>query len=95
MKDFLNNLKITKEIVTIIIGFIAAIITCYSFYQSNKTELEFIKKTTLRTMIWSDSIPIKDRLEACDNYVKSGYNSETKKYCEKLLEKEFNDYGKN
>ena len=89
MKEFLEKLKITKEIITIIIGFIAAIITCYTFYNSNKTELEFIKKTTLRTMIWSDSIPLKDRLEACDSYVEAGYNSETKKYCEKLLEKEF------
>lgn len=89
MKEFLEKLKITKEIITIIIGFIAAIITCYTFYNSNKTELEFIKKTTLRTMIWSDSIPLNDRLEACDSYVEAGYNSETKKYCEKLLEKEF------
>lgn len=89
MKEILEKLKITKEIITIIVGFIAAIITCYSFYNANRNELEFIKKTTLRTMIWSDSIPLKDRLEACDNYVQSGYNSETKKYCEKLLEKEF------
>ena len=41
-------------------------------------------------MIWSESIPFKDRLEACDNYIKAGYNSETKKYCEKILEEEFN-----
>lgn len=90
MKEILDKLKITKEIITIIIGFIGAIITCYSFYNANRNELEFIKKTTLRTMIWSESIPFKDRLEACDNYIKAGYNSETKKYCEKILEEEFN-----
>lgn len=95
MKELLEKLKITKEIVTIIIGFIGAIITCYSFYISNRSELELIKKTTLRTMIWSDGVPIQDKLEACDSYLKEGYNSETKKYCEKLLEKEFNEYGKN
>lgn len=89
MKELLEKLKITKEIITIIIGFIGVIITCYSFYISNKNELELIKKTTLRTMIWSDGVPINDKLEACDNYLKAGYNSETKKYCEKLLEKEF------
>lgn len=89
MKELLEKLKLTKEIITIIIGFIGAIITCYSFYISNKNELELIKKTTLRTMIWSDGVPLNDKLEACDNYLKSGYNSETKKYCEKLLEKEF------
>lgn len=89
MKELLEKLKLTKEIITIIIGFIGAIITCYSFYISNRNELEVIKKTTLRTMIWGDGIPINDKLEACDNYLQSGYNSETKKYCEKLLEKEF------
>ena len=89
MKELLEKLKFTKEIITIIIGFIGAIITCYSFYISNKNELELIKKTTLRTMIWSDGVPINDKLEACDNYLEAGYNSETKKYCEKLLEKEF------
>lgn len=90
MKELLEKLKLTKEIITIIIGFIGAIITCYSFYISNRNELELIKKTILRTMIWSDGIPVKDKLEACDDYLKAGYNSETKKYCEKLLEKEFN-----
>lgn len=90
MKELLEKWKITKEIFTIIIGFIGAIITFYSFYLSNKNELELIKKTTLRTMIWSEGIPIQDKLEACDSYIKSGWNSETKKFCEKLLEKEFN-----
>lgn len=90
MKEFLEKIKLTKEIVTIIIGFIGAIITCYSFYLSNSNKLALIQKTTLRTMIWSEGIPSKDKLEACDSYLELGYNSETKMYCEKLLEKEFN-----
>ena len=90
MKEILEKLKLTKEIVTILIAFIGAIITCYSFYQANSEKLQLIQKTTLRTMIWSEGIPVKDKLEACDSYLKLGYNSETKMYCEKLLEKEFN-----
>lgn len=89
MKELLEKLKITKELLTIIIAFIGAIITCYSFYKSNSDKLQLIQKTTLRTMIWSEGVPIKDKLEACDSYLKLGYNSETKMYCEKLLEKEF------
>lgn len=89
MKNFLEKIKLTKEIITIIIGFIGAIITCYSFYLSNKEELNIIKKTTLKTAIWSVGFPLQDKLEACDNYIQAGYNSETKMYCEKLLEKEF------
>lgn len=89
MKNIIEKVKITKEVITIIIGFITAIITCYSFYLSNSNRLKLIEKTTLRTMIWSEGIPLKDKLEACDSYIKLGYNSETKMYCEKLLEKEF------
>jgi len=89
MKEFFEKIKLTKEIITIIIGFIGAIITCYSFYRSNEESLKLIQKTTLRTMIWSEGIPIKDKIEACDSYIGLGYNSETKKYCETLLEKEF------
>lgn len=89
MKEILNKLKITKEIITIIIGFIGAIITCYSFYISNSNRLQLIQKTTLRTMIWSEGVPLKDKLEACDSYISLGYNSETKMFCNKLLEKEF------
>lgn len=89
MKEIFEKLKITKEILTIIIGFIGAIITCYSFYLSNSNKLKLIEKTTLRSMIWSEGIPINDKLEACDSYLELGYNSETKMYCEKLLESEF------
>lgn len=89
MKNIVEKVKITKEIISIIIGFITAIITCYSFYLTITNKLTLIEKTTLRTMIWSDGIPLKDKLEACDSYLKLGYNSETKMYCEKLLEKEF------
>ena len=95
MKEFLEKMKITKEILTIIIGFIGAVITCYSFYRSNQDSLKLIQKTTLRTMIWSEGIPLQDKLESCDSYINLGYNSETKKYCEKLIEKEFKEYGKN
>lgn len=91
MKEFFDKLKITKEILTIIIGFICFVITCYSFYQYNNENLKLIQKTTLRTMIWSEGVPIQDKLEACDSYIALGYNSETKKYCEKLLEEEFKD----
>lgn len=91
MKILLEKLKITKEIITIIVGFIGIIIAGYSFYQANSNKLNAIEKTTLRTMIWSEGIPNKDKLEACDSYIKLGYNSETKKYCEKLLEDEFKE----
>lgn len=91
MKSIFEKLKLTKEIITIIVGFISMIIACYSFFMSNNDKLNAIEKITLRTMIWSEGVPNKDKLEACDSYIKLGYNSETKKYCEKLLDDEFKD----
>lgn len=90
MKKLLDKLKIYKEIIVMFVAIITFIITCYKLYDSNVEQLELIQKTTLRTMIWSEDIPIHDRLEACDSYIALGYNSETKKYCEILLNKEFN-----
>ncbi len=89
MKDILEKLKMTKELATIIVGFIGVIIVGYTFFESNSGKLKAIEKTTLRTMIWSEGVPIKDKLEACDTYLDLGYNSETKMYCEKLLQEEF------
>ena len=90
MKQFLDKLKMTKELLMLIAFFIGIIIAGYTLLMSINTRLSAIEKTTLRTMIWSEGIPNKDKLEACDSYVGLGYNSETKMYCEKLLEKEFN-----
>ena len=89
MKKVLEVLKTGKELILIIVGIITLIITVYKFWDNNGKQLELIQKTTLRTMIWSDDIPMHDRLEACDSYLSLGYNSETKRYCEMLLDKEF------
>ena len=89
MKKFVDALKTGKELIIIIAGIITLIITVYKFWDNNSKQLELIQKTTLRTMIWSDDIPMHDRLEACDSYLALGYNSETKRYCEKLLDEEF------
>lgn len=89
MEKFINKLETYKKGLMIIVGIISVIIAVYKVIENNNTQLSLIQKTTLRTMIWTEDIPMHDRLEACDSYLDLGYNSETKKYCEKLLEKEF------
>lgn len=90
MKKVLEKLKMGKELVAIIVAIIGIIIGAYKMYESNSNRLEMINKTTLRTLIWAEGIPHRDKIEACDEYLSYGYNSETKLYCEKLLQKEFN-----
>lgn len=89
MKKMIEKLKMTKELVLIIVAIIGFIISAYKMYETHTKQLEMINKTTLRTLIWADGIPIRDKIEACDNYLSYGYNSETKLYCEKLLQDEF------
>lgn len=86
MKKLLEKLKMTKELIIMIIGIVSVIITCYRMYEDFAKDLSLLQKTTLRTMIWSDGVPLHDKLEACDSYLSLGYNSETKIYCEDLME---------
>lgn len=94
MKRIVEKLKIGKELIIMIIGLISIIITCYKMYDNFTNDLSLLQKTTLRSMIWSEGVPHHDKIEACDSYIKLGYNSETKTYCEIILKKEFNN-GKN
>lgn len=91
MKQILEKIKMGKEIIAIIVGIIGIIIAGYKLYDSNTKQFELLQKTTLRTMIWSEGVPKRDKTEACDSYLALGYNSETKMYCELLLKEEFKD----
>lgn len=89
MKKVIDKLKTFKELVVMIVGVISVIITCYKMYDNFNNDLSLLQKTTLRTMIWSDGVPLHDKIEACDSYIKLGYNSETKAYCDILIKEEF------
>lgn len=91
MKRVIEKIEIYKKLLGYIISILGIIVAVIVFYLNTITTLNTIQKTTLRTMIWSEGIPMRDKLESCDTYLKLGYNSETKRYCEKLIEKEFKD----
>ena len=91
MKKTIEKLDMYKKIIGYVMSVIGILWLAFSFYNNTMTSLNTIQKTTLRTMIWSDGVPMHDRLESCDTYLKLGYNSETKKYCEKLIEKELKE----
>lgn len=85
--------KITNKMKLLIIwgGWIIAVLTflwtVLGIYYKFNENLKIIQKSTLRNTIWNENIPMHDRMESCDSYLKLGYNSETKKYCNELLEK--------
>ena len=91
MKKVIEKIENIKKLSGYITAFIGSIVAVVIFCINVNNTLNNIQKTTLRTMIWSDGVPLRDKLEACDSYLGLGYNSETKKYCEKLIEKEFKE----
>lgn len=86
MKKLTENIKMYQYLLTIVVAILGSIWFVYNTYNSFNENLKIIQKSTLRNTIWNENIPMHDRLESCDSYLKLGYNSETKKYCNKLLE---------
>lgn len=85
--------KLTKKVQLLLMwgGWLVAIVTIlwniFGEFTRFENNLKVIQKSTLRNTIWNETIPMHDRLESCDSYLKLGYNSETKKYCNRLLER--------
>lgn len=83
IKEKINNYKFFIGILVAFISFIWGLAITYYKFNEN---LKIIQKSSLRNTIWNENIPMHDRLESCDSYLALGYNSETKKYCNKLLD---------
>lgn len=84
----IEKIKNYKYILGLLVAFIGTLWSVFAMYYNFSENLKVIQKSTLRNTIWNENIPMHDRLESCDSYLKLGYNSETKKYCNKLLESE-------
>lgn len=87
MKEFVEKIKPYTILVGWVITILGSLWMIFGVYDRLNDNLKVIQKSTLRNTIWNENIPMHDRLESCDNYLALGYNSETKKYCNKLLEK--------
>ena len=88
MEKLEKNIKLILTFGGWIISFIIFLWTTFGIYYRTTEDLKIIQKSTLRNTIWNNNIPMHDRLESCDSYLALGYNSETKKYCNDLLESE-------
>lgn len=96
MGKLINNLKKYKELYTLLTvfatacGLIWGVFGKYQEFLDKNEDLYDTIKTTqqmaLKSVIWNDDIPLAERTSACDVYLGAGYNSYTKKHCEKILE---------
>lgn len=88
MKKLVEQIKMWEFLVGIIATVLVTVWAVFSVFNGFMDELKLIQKMTLRNTIWNESIPMHDRLESCDHYIELGFNSETKKYCNDLLERD-------
>ena len=85
VKHVTENIKMVRYLITTLVVVITALFGAFKIYTETINHLESMNKTVLRLSIWSEEMPMHDRLESCDTYLSLGYNSETKKYCEILI----------
>ncbi len=90
----LKKIKEYKEWLVIAVGIISIIWSAslrYHGFLDKYDELVNTIKTTqqmaLKSVIWSEEIPIGERASACDVYLNAGYNSLTKQQCDLILKK--------
>lgn len=88
LKKIKENYQLIIFFVSILIAFCGTYIKISNQYNEILTQLKTNQQMSLKSVIWSDSIPISDRVSACDTYIKAGYNSITKKHCNEILERE-------
>lgn len=91
MEKLVEKIKTYRYFIAFICFLIGILWTVFVSYYKFEENLKVIQKATLRNTIWNIHVPLHDRLESCDSYLELGYNSETKKYCNELLE-EVGDY---
>ena len=72
MKKILDKLKMTKELVLIIVAIIGFIISAYKMYDTNTKQLEMINKTTFYNH-YQDIYALSEELEssAVDDFLKN------------------------
>ena len=91
MEKIVKKIKDYRYFIAFIFFVLGILWGIFKFVDGIEKNLKIIQKSTLRNTIWNIHIPLHDRLESCDSYLELGYNSETKKYCNELLN-EVGDY---
>lgn len=82
-----DNWAILTGVVTIIVSLFMFGHNLLNQYDKLLETTETTQQMALKSVIWNDAIPDVERESACDVYLANGWNSYTKKECEKILER--------
>lgn len=92
-KSIIDKLKKYKEAYVVIAFFVGLAATLFMFlhqflikFDETISTIKTTQQMALKSVIWNDNIPVGERVSACDIYIKSGYNSLTKKECQHIID---------
>lgn len=85
LKKFKEKYLLITFVIGLFISLFMALHNTLNKYDDILDTLKTTKQMSLKSVIWNDSIPVGERTSACDVYLGAGYNSLTKKHCEKLV----------
>lgn len=91
LKKIQENWKILTGIGAILVAIVGGYHTIANQYEDILDTLHTTQQMSLKSVIWNEGIPITERASACDAYLNAGYNSMTKKLCEKILSENFDN----
>lgn len=87
--ELLKKFKEKYLLMTFLVGLIFSVFMTFhntlNKYDDILDTLKTTQQMSLKSVIWNDNIPLGERTSACDVYLEAGYNSLTKKHCEKLV----------
>ena len=92
MIKILKALELFKRYWVAIAFIVGVLASLFAFLHDSLNKYDEILETvqttqqmSLKSVIWNQEIPLAERTSACDVYLDAGYNSLTKRLCEKII----------
>ena len=70
---------------TILIAVFGCFFKVFQYFDYQNEELAETSKLAQQAIIWNKEVPVIQRAEVCDLYLSKGFDSYTKKLCEKVI----------
>lgn len=85
MKKTLDLLKNNWQWMTLLFTILGVGVASGIWINNQNIEMAETSKLAQQAIIWNKEIPVIQRAEVCDLYLSKGFDSYTKKLCEKVI----------
>jgi len=84
----LKNYRDFIQTFLVVVSFGTFLWSMFVLYDGTTDTMKKTQQMALKSIIWNENVPIPERASACDDYLELGYNSYTKEYCSKIVERD-------